>query len=108
MTVMTRRATRWILPPAVDDGDVDRLATELGLPRDVTRLLALRGHSTADQAKIFLRPRLEQLHDALRMGGLDVAVRRIASAITGGETIMVHGDYDVDGICSTTLLTRTI
>ncbi len=105
---MTRRATRWIFPPPVDERNVDRLVQELGLPHDVSRLLALRGYTSAEAAKLFLRPRLDQLHDALTMRGLDIAVQRLAGAITHGQLVMVHGDYDVDGICSTTLLTRTI
>ena len=39
---------------------------------------------------------------------LDKAVTRLVRAVRSGETIMVHGDYDVDGICSTALLTRAI
>lgn len=105
---MTTRVTRWILPPTVDESEVDALVSELKLPRDVSRLLALRGYTNVERAKLFLRPRLEQLHDARTMAGLDDAVQRIAHAVTERQLIMVHGDYDVDGICSTTLLTRTI
>src|SRR5215218_4276497 len=105
---MTRRVARWIFPPPVDEQNVERLAQELGLPNNISRLLTLRGYTSAEEAKLFLRPRLDQLHSALIMGGLNVAVQRIASAITNHELVMVHGDYDVDGICSTTLLTRTI
>ena len=105
---MTRRQPRWIFPPPVDEQSVERLAQELGLPYNISRLLTLRGHTTTEQAKLFLRPRLDQLHDALTMGGLNIAVQRLARAITDRERVMVHGDYDVDGICSTTLLTRTI
>jgi single-stranded-DNA-specific exonuclease len=39
---------------------------------------------------------------------MDIAVERLTRAIRGGETILVHGDYDVDGICSTTLMTRAL
>jgi single-stranded-DNA-specific exonuclease len=105
---MTHRHSRWIFPHPVNEQDVERLAEDLALPHNISRLLALRGYTTAHQAKLFLRPRLDQLHDALAMGGLDVAVQRLARAIADQEMIMVHGDYDVDGICSTTLLTRTI
>jgi single-stranded-DNA-specific exonuclease len=84
------------------------LAQELKLPYDIARLLALRGYTNVDDAKVFLRPRLTYLHDALGMGGLGAAVERLASAIAKRELVMVHGDYDVDGICSTTLLVRTI
>ena len=87
---------------------VASLAAELHLPEVVCRLLALRGHETVDAAKRFLRPRLDQLHDPLLMHGLDRAVERLVRAVRAGETILVHGDYDVDGICSTTLLVRAL
>jgi single-stranded-DNA-specific exonuclease len=61
-----------------------------------------------DAAKDFLRPRLAHLHDGFSMRGLAKAVERLARACTGGETVLVHGDYDVDGICSTTIMTRTL
>src|SRR6185503_14264055 len=59
-------------------------------------------------AKRFLRPRLDQLNDPATLGDLGVAVDRIVRAIRERETILVHGDYDVDGISSTTILTRTL
>jgi single-stranded-DNA-specific exonuclease len=61
-----------------------------------------------DVAKRYLRPRLDHLHDPALMMELDRAVERVTRAIRGGETVMIHGDYDVDGICSTTLLTRAL
>lgn len=82
--------------------------TELLLPEPICRLLAARGHGVPDVAKRYLRPRLDQLHDPALMMDLDHAVERVTRAIRGGETIMVHGDYDVDGICSTTLFTRAL
>src|SRR5690606_5552899 len=42
------------------------------------------------------------------MGGLNEAVDRLKAAITNSETILVHGDYDVDGMASTALLVRTL
>jgi single-stranded-DNA-specific exonuclease len=103
-----RPRARWILPPAADAAAVGALVAELRLPGPVCRLLLARGHGSADAAKRFLRPRLEQLHDSAQMLSLDVAVERLVRAVRGGETILVHGDYDVDGICSTTLLTRAL
>ena len=84
------------------------LANELHLPPVICELLFRRGFSTADDAKRYLRPRLEQLHDPALMLGMDVAVERLVRAIRGGERIVVHGDYDVDGMASTTVLLRTI
>ena len=84
------------------------LQSELHLPEVVCRLLAIRGHARPDAAKRFLRPRLDQLHEPGLYLDLDKAVERLVRAIRNGETVLVHGDYDVDGICSTTLLTRAL
>jgi single-stranded-DNA-specific exonuclease len=97
-----------VFPAAQDAAVVSRLASELLLPEAICRLLVARGHAATDTAKRFLRPRLDQLHDPVLMMELDRAVERITRALRDGETIMVHGDYDVDGICSTTLLTRAL
>ena len=51
---------------------------------------------------------MEQLHDPALLKDLPRAVERLADAIRSHETILVHGDYDVDGICSTTLMTRAM
>jgi single-stranded-DNA-specific exonuclease len=96
------------MPAAQDAALVSRLAGELLLPETICRLLVARGHVAGDTAKRYLRPRLEQLHDPTLLTQLDRAVERITRALRDGETIMVHGDYDVDGICSTTLLTRAL
>lgn len=103
-----RLRARWVPPAAPDPEAVRTLAAELHLPEVVCRLLLARKHATVDSAKRFLRPRLDQLHDPSGLLGLDTAVERVVRAIRGGETILVHGDYDVDGICSTTLLVRAI
>ena len=96
------------MPPAtVDPAVVAALGSELHLPAVVCQLLAARGLAS-DDARRFLRPRLDQLHDPLLMLDLDRAVDRLVRAIRDGETIVIHGDYDVDGICSTTLLVRAL
>jgi len=70
------------------------------------RVLAVRGLADADRAKRFLRPRLEHLADPGLMADMDRAAERVWSAIRRDEVVLVHGDYDVDGICGTALLTR--
>lgn len=84
------------------------LAAALSLPEIVCRLLLIRGHITTEDAKLFLRPKLDQLHDPLSFLSMDKAVERLARAVRDKELVFIHGDYDVDGICSTTLLTRTV
>ena len=84
------------------------LASELHLPPVICALLLRRGYDTPESAKRYLRPRLEQLHDPALMLGMHTAVERLVRAIRERERILIHGDYDVDGMCSTTVLLRTI
>ena len=102
------RQARWILPKAPDDEAVRELAEALSLPEVVCRLLLIRGYVSAEDAKLFLRPRLDRLHDPLKFLSMDKAVDRLARAVRDQELVFIHGDYDVDGISSTTLLTRAI
>ncbi|HZS58076.1 MAG TPA: single-stranded-DNA-specific exonuclease RecJ [Gemmatimonadaceae bacterium] len=102
------RPTRWIFPERADDAAALALSTQLHLPLSVCRLLVARGFADPDAAKRFLRPRFEQLHSPSLMLDLDAAVDRIALAIHREEQIVLHGDYDVDGMTSTSLLYRTL
>src|SRR5436309_13950267 len=102
------RPARWIIPQPPDEEAVHALVEALSLPDVVTRLLLIRGFVTAEDAKLFLRPKLDRLHDPSGFLSMDKAVERLARAIRNQEQVFVHGDYDVDGICSTTILTRTI
>ena len=103
-----RAGARWIIPRVPDPEAVASLCAALSIPETVANLLLIRGHSDAEAAKTFLRPRLDQLHDGFSMRGLAKAVDRLARACAEGETVLIHGDYDVDGICSTTIMTRTL
>ena len=103
-----RPRTRWILPEPPDPAVVRALCDELLLPEPICRLLAARGHGDVDGAKRYLRPRLDHLLPPEQLLDLTAAVDRIARAVTGGETILVHGDYDVDGMSSTALLVRAL
>ncbi|MGH7603528.1 MAG: single-stranded-DNA-specific exonuclease RecJ [Gemmatimonadaceae bacterium] len=101
-------SARWLLPTPPDEKAVRELAKALSLPEIVCRLLLIRGYVSAEDAKLFLRPKLDRLHDPLDFLSMDKAVDRLARAVGDQELVFIHGDYDVDGICSTTLLTRTI
>lgn len=102
------RPARWILPEPPDEEAIRDLATALSLPEIVCRLLLIRGYVTPEEAKLFLRPKLDRLHDPLGFLSMDKAVDRLSRAVRDKELVFIHGDYDVDGICSTTLLTRAI
>ncbi|MEQ8330542.1 MAG: single-stranded-DNA-specific exonuclease RecJ [Longimicrobiales bacterium] len=99
-------APRWADPVPPDPGVVAALTAALRLPAPVCAVLAVRGFGEVEAAKRHLRPRMDHGHDpALLADGLPAA-ERIATAVRSGETILVHGDYDVDGICATALYTR--
>ena len=79
---------------------------ELSLPRPLCSLLVTRGLHAPEAAKSFLRPSLSELHPPGILQDLPRAVERILAALAVGETIFVHGDYDVDGMAGVALLTR--
>lgn len=100
---------RWT--PRAADADaslIEALQRDLRLPLPMCRFLAGRGHGETDTARQFLRPRFEQLHDPLTLPDIQPLIERVNAAIERGETILVHGDYDVDGICATALYTRAL
>jgi len=91
-----------------DEAAATALAQALGVSAITARLLAIRGITDPDEASRFLNPTLAQLHDPLKLAGLEAAVDRLELAITNRERISVHGDYDVDGITSTVILRRAL
>ncbi len=98
----------WEVAPPPDDDAVQALVGALKLPRPLCAVLAVRGVHGGEDAKAFLRPLLDGLHDPEGLPDADVAAERLLQAIDSGETVLVHGDYDVDGISGTALLTRWI
>jgi single-stranded-DNA-specific exonuclease len=72
------------------------------------RLLALRGVRNAAEARDFLRPELGQLSEARRLRGLAEAVERLVRACRDAESVAIVGDYDVDGVAATALLTAAL
>ena len=103
-----RPPARWLPPPLANATAVAALASALSLPAVLCQLLVQRGYGDVDSAKRFLRPRLDQIGDPYQLLGMSAAVERIVRAVRSSETILVHGDYDVDGMCSTALLTRAL
>ncbi|MBO7070606.1 MAG: DHH family phosphoesterase, partial [Bacteroidales bacterium] len=88
---------KWIVKEVADPEKVGTLAAELGIDKVLAELLVQRDIKTFEQARSFFRPSLEDLHDPFLMKDMDLAVERLHKAITGGEKILVYGDYDVDG-----------
>jgi single-stranded-DNA-specific exonuclease len=90
------------------DAESTALHEALRLPLPLCRLLVLRGHADVESARLYLKPRLDRLNDPLSLVDVTAAVARLSRALDRGETILVHGDYDVDGVCGTALFTRVL
>lgn len=99
---------RWVLTPAPPADQVRQLAAELTLPEPLAALLIQRGFGDPEAAKQFLRPSLSALADPFTLAGMREAVETVVETVRAGGTILVHGDYDVDGQCASALLTRAL
>ena len=95
---------RWVVKPQGERSVVESLASHLGMSPVLTNLLVQRGIDTVEKAKKFFSPSLRDLHDPFLMKDMDKAVERIERAVKAGETIMIYGDYDVDGTTAVSLV----
>ena len=92
---------------AADPAAVSRLRRELGLPRFIAATLVARGIDDPEQAERFLEPSLDRdWRDPYDIPGLSDVVDALENAIKRGDRIVVFGDFDVDGISATAVLTR--
>ncbi|GAB6966989.1 single-stranded-DNA-specific exonuclease RecJ [Komagataeibacter kakiaceti JCM 25156] len=108
---VTRSVTgrRWNWREGGQASHTDRMgmaiAQQTGLPEIVGRMLALR-HVAPEDVATYLTPTLRALMpDPSTCADMDTAAARLATAIRNGETVGLFGDYDVDGACSTALMT---
>jgi single-stranded-DNA-specific exonuclease len=84
----------------------ERLTAELKISPLMARVLVNRGLSDPEQAQRYLNPKLKEnhLHDPFLMKDMKPAVYRLLKALQRGEKILIYGDYDVDGLTSTALI----
>jgi single-stranded-DNA-specific exonuclease len=82
------------------------LVDELGLSDPIAVTLVRRGYRTPEQARTFLAA--EETYPPSAFEGMDAAVQQIQATIEAGARITVHGDFDVDGVCATTLMVSTL
>ena len=91
---------------AVEQETQQQLERELNISSAAARMLVVRGIQTADEARAFVRPSLDKLHDSFCMKDMDKAVDRLHQAISQGEKILIYGDYDVDGTTAVAVMYR--
>ena len=88
----------------VDQTLTNKLASDLNVSKDIAKLLILRGVDSFIAAKNFFRPELKNVHDPFLMKGMKDAVNRINRAKSQNESILLFGDYDVDGTSAVSMM----
>lgn len=104
---MLHARARWNTTEA-DADQVEQLARELEIEPLLAQLLIIRGISEKEQAEAFLHGGTDRIHDPFLLDGMDKAVSRIRRALEAGEKIRVYGDYDADGVSSTSLMVHLL
>lgn len=102
MGVIVKVRAEWRL--RVTNCDIEKLAKEAKVSKITAKILASRNIKNADEIKKFMDASLEDLYDPLLMKDMDIGTDIIIDAIDDGKKIVVYGDYDVDGVTSTTIL----
>jgi single-stranded-DNA-specific exonuclease len=95
---------KWTIKEQGDPITTRHLAVALGIDPTLANLLVQRNVRSFDEAKLFFRPVLENLHDPFLMTDMHKALDRIQQAIGQQEKIMIYGDYDVDGTTAVALV----
>jgi single-stranded-DNA-specific exonuclease len=105
MAAMTTAPARFACPP-YSVAAAERLREELGLSRTVAAILVRRGWADPAEARGFLEA--ADRHDPFAMAGMKEACEAILRHVEARSRIVVYGDYDVDGVCSTAILLRAL
>jgi single-stranded-DNA-specific exonuclease len=105
MAAMPIRPGRFACPP-YSVAEAERLRADLGLSRATAAILARRGYGDPATARSFLEG--ADRHDPLALAGMEQAVASLLRHVERGSRILVFGDYDVDGVCSTAILLRAL
>lgn len=95
---------QWLVKDAIDNTILQSFRSKLKINRVLATLLYQRGYRSFEDARSFMRPNLEELHDPFLMMNMDLAVERLDQAIKNKEGILLFGDYDVDGTTAVALL----
>ena len=89
-----------------DDNLVDDICEKYNLNKVIGKIIVNRHVVNDEDVRIFITPTRDDFHNPFLFKGMDIAVDRIIKAINNKEKILIYGDYDVDGITSTTVLKK--
>ncbi|TMK60761.1 MAG: hypothetical protein E6G53_17245 [Actinobacteria bacterium] len=102
---MALGTARWTCTP-YSVADAERLAQDLGVSLPLATVLVRRGLDSAEAARRYVAA--DERHDPFEFTGMAVACETILAHVQASSPIVVHGDYDVDGVCSTAILVRAL
>src|SRR5437763_15904785 len=105
MARVDARPSRWTCDSFSIDA-AESISRELGLSRVAAQVLTRRGHDSAAAARKFLEA--DEQHDPTLLNDAAEAARLILGHIERGSRIVVHGDYDVDGVCATAVMVAAL
>lgn len=91
-----------------DKKRISAISRDFSLHNETAGILYSRGVITDEELYAFLKPGWKRFKNPLLLKGMPEAVKRIKQAVEGQETVVVYGDYDVDGISATALLTKAL
>ena len=94
----------WQARSLPDSHTVQTLARDLCLLPITAKILAIRGYTTVESAREFLSLSANHFHDPFLLPDMQMAVERISLAIDRQEMVAIYGDYDVDGVTSTSIM----
>lgn len=99
---------KWQLNQPANPDVVEQLAKDANIDPFVAKILAQRGVTSVQSAEEFMNPSVSSFHDPFLMHDMQKGIDRIQQAVEKGEHITVYGDYDADGITSTTIMYETL
>lgn len=94
----------WRLNSNIDKSEIDSIVDSLGVNKIIASILVNRGVKTIEQADKILNPKLKYLHSPKLMKDMDNGTEIILNAISQNKKIVIYGDYDCDGVTSTTIM----
>ncbi|MCX7642898.1 MAG: hypothetical protein N2116_03700, partial [Armatimonadetes bacterium] len=94
--------------PSLNPEDVRKLASQLRFSTLLAKVLCARGITTPQEARAFLLGTGKDLPEPTSLAGVAEVASVLADAVKNGLPILVHGDYDADGISATALLATTL
>ncbi len=98
---------RWLLK-RTNDEYLSYVSRRLKISKTIAQILINRGVKEPERMALFLRPSLSRMEDPLNLSGISDACEHISYALKNNHRILIHGDYDADGLSGTAMLVHAL